>query len=91
MDLLASLYTNQCQHNYTSENQLPPETLGLNTFNHPWEYQVSYIFPPQALVPLVLSNFLQNISQVNSDLFRVPVRLNQGTISDPGSAAGSEG
>ena len=32
--------------------------LGLNAFNHPWTFQVSYMFPPPALVPLVLSKFL---------------------------------
>ena len=34
------------------------ETLRLNAFNHPLIYQVSYVFPPPALVPLVLSRFL---------------------------------
>ena len=32
-------------------------SLGINTFNHPWTYQMSYVFPP-SLVPLVLSKFL---------------------------------
>ena len=32
--------------------------LGLNAFNHPWMFQVSYVFPTPALVPLVLSMFL---------------------------------
>ena len=32
--------------------------LGLNAFNHPWTFQVGYMFPPSALVPLVLSKFL---------------------------------
>ena len=32
--------------------------LGLNAFSHPWNFQVSYVFPPLALVPLVLSKFL---------------------------------
>ena len=32
--------------------------LGLNAFNHPWMLQVDYVFPPPALVPLVLSKFL---------------------------------
>ena len=32
--------------------------LGLNAFNHPLAHQVSYVFPPPALVPLVLSKFL---------------------------------
>ena len=30
----------------------------LNAFNHPWTFQVSYVFPPPALIPLVLSKFL---------------------------------
>ena len=30
----------------------------LNAFSHPWTFQVSYVFPPPALVPLVLSKFL---------------------------------
>ena len=32
--------------------------LGLNAFNHLWTFQVSYVFPPPALVPLVVSKFL---------------------------------
>ena len=32
--------------------------LGLNAFSHPWKFQVSYVFPSLALVPLVLSKFL---------------------------------
>ena len=36
---------------------LPLGDFGLNTFNHPWTYQVSYVFhsSPSALVPLILS------------------------------------
>ena len=49
---------NQCQHNYILENSLPLGALGLNAFSHPWTHQVSYMFPPSALVPLVLSKFL---------------------------------
>ena len=30
----------------------------LNSFNHPWTFQVSYVFNSPALVPLVLSKFL---------------------------------
>ena len=37
---------------------LPLGALGFNTFNHPWIYQVSYVFPSHALVHLVLSKFL---------------------------------
>ena len=57
MDLLASWHTNQCQHYYTLEDPLPLEALGLNAFNHPWKYQVIYVFPPPPLVLLVLSRF----------------------------------
>ena len=41
------------------ETPLPVGALGLNAFSHPWKYQVSYVFPPLALVPLVLSMFLE--------------------------------
>ena len=44
VDLLASSCTNQCQHYYTFENPLPLVAFGFNTFNHPWTYQVSYLF-----------------------------------------------
>ena len=40
------------------ETPLPPGALGLIAFNHPWTFQVSNVFPPPALVPLVLSKFL---------------------------------
>ena len=30
----------------------------MNAFSHPWTFQVSYVFPPLALVPLVLAKFL---------------------------------
>ena len=49
---------NQCQLYYTLESPLHLETLGVNAFNHPWTYQVSYVFPPLALVSLVLFKFL---------------------------------
>ena len=58
VDLLASSHSTQCQHYYTLESALPLGALGLNAFNHPWTFQVSYVFPPLALVPLVLSMFL---------------------------------
>ena len=58
MDLLASSCSTQCQHYYTLETPLPPGALGLNAISHPWTFQVSYVFPPPALVPLVLSKFL---------------------------------
>ena len=58
INLLASSYSTQCQHYFTLETPLPLGALGLNTFSHPWTFQVSYVFPPLALVPLVLSKFL---------------------------------
>ena len=58
MDLLASSDSTQCQHYYTLESPLPLEALGLNAVNHPQMFQVIYMFPPPALVPLVLSMFL---------------------------------
>ena len=58
VDLLASSCSTQCQHYFTLETPLPLRALGLNAFSHPWKFQVSYVFPPLALVPLVLSKFL---------------------------------
>ena len=58
VDLLASSRSTQCQHYFTLETPLPLGALGLNVFSHPWNFQVSYVFPPLALVPLVLSKFL---------------------------------
>ena len=58
VDLLASSHSTQCQHYFTLETPLPLGALGLNAFSHPWTFQVSYVFPPPALVPLVLSKFL---------------------------------
>ena len=58
VDLLASSCSTQCQHYYTLKCPLPLGALGLNAFNHPWMFEVSYVFPPPALVPLVLSMFL---------------------------------
>ena len=58
VDLLTSSWCTQCQHYNTMESSLPLGALGLNAFNHPWTFQISYIFPPPALVPLVLSKFL---------------------------------
>ena len=57
VDLLASSCTTQCQQFYILETPLSLGSLGLNTFNHPWMYQVSYV-SPHALVPLVLFKFL---------------------------------
>ena len=39
-------------------NSTTSGALGLNAFSHPWKFQASYVFPPPALVPLVLSKFL---------------------------------
>ena len=58
MDLLTSSHSTQCQHYFTLETPLPLVALALNAFSHPWTFQVSYVFPPLALVPLVLSKFL---------------------------------
>ena len=44
VDLLVSSHTNQCQHYYTWQNSLPLGALRLNTFNHPWTYQVTHVF-----------------------------------------------
>ena len=67
VDLLASSHSTQCQHYYTLESPLPLGVLGWNAFNHPWMFQVSYVFPPPALVPLVLFKFLAENVKVNSD------------------------
>ena len=40
------------------ESPLPLGALGLNAFNHLCTFQVSYVFPSPALVPLVLYKFL---------------------------------
>ena len=58
VDLLVSSYTTLCQHYYTFETPLPVGALGLNAFNHPWTFQVGYVFPAPALLSLVLSKFL---------------------------------
>ena len=65
VDLLPSSCSTQCQHYYTLESPLPLGALESNAFNHSWTFQVSYMFPPAALVPLVLSTFWQNTSMVN--------------------------
>ena len=66
VDLLASSHSTQCQHYFTLETPLPVGALGLNAFSLPWNFQVSYVFPPLALVPLVLSKFL--VEHVNGQL-----------------------
>ena len=45
------------------------EALGLNTFNHPWQYLVSYVYP-LILIPILLLKFLAEhvIGQ-----FRLPI------------------
>ena len=58
VDLLASSHSTQSQHYFTLETPLPLGVLGLKAFCHPWTVQVSYVFSPPALVPLVLSKFL---------------------------------
>ena len=58
VDMLAFSHSSQCQHYFTLETPLPLGALGLNVFSYPWTFQVSYVFPPPALVPLVLSKFL---------------------------------
>ena len=37
---------------------IPMPALRLNAFSYPWMFQVRYVFPPPALVPLVLFKFL---------------------------------
>ena len=58
VNLLTSSHTTQCQHYYTLETPLLLGALGLNAFNHPWMFQVGYMFPLPVLVPVVLSMFL---------------------------------
>ena len=58
VDLLASSCTTQCQHYYTLGTLIPLEDLELSAFNHPWMFQISFMFPPPTLIPLVLSKFL---------------------------------
>ena len=58
VDLLAFSHNTQCQYYYILETPLPLGALGLNAFHYPWKYQVSYVFPPPAFSPLVLSKFL---------------------------------
>ena len=65
VDLLVSSHSTQCQHYFTLETPLPLGALGLNAFSHPWKFQVSYVFPPPALVPL-LAKFL--VEHVNGQL-----------------------
>ena len=58
VDLLVPSHSTQCQNYYTLQSPLPLGALGLNAFNHLWLFQVGYMFPLPALVPLILSKFL---------------------------------
>ena len=72
VDLLASSCTNQCQLYYTLEKTLPLRALGLNAFNSLCKFQVTYIFPPSALIPRVLSKFLaEYVTNQFKHLFQV--------------------
>ena len=82
VDLLASSCSTQYQHYYTLESPLPLGVLGLNAFNHPWMFQVSYMFPPPALVPLVLSKFPGTKCQRSTQIFD-----SGGTMLNGGSLA----
>ena len=55
MDLLAYSHTDQCHHYYTLENLVPSRALRLSAYNQDWKYQVSYLFPPSALISEVPS------------------------------------
>ena len=81
VDLLAFSHSTQCQHYYTLESPLSLGALELNAFNHPWTFQVSYVFPPPALVSLVLSKFLTEMSR-STQMF-----YSDGTMLDGGSLA----
>ena len=56
--------------------------LGLNSFNHPWMFQVSYVFTPPALVPMVLSQVFSGTCQGSTQIFDSGV-----TMMDGGSLA----
>ena len=66
VDLLESSCSTRCQHYFTLETPLPLGALELNAFSHPLTFQVSYVFPPPALVPLDLPTFL--VEHVNGQL-----------------------
>ena len=44
--------------------------MGLNAFNHPWDFQVSY-HVPSALVPLVLSKLLTATNKYYILIFKI--------------------
>ena len=79
---LASSHSTQCQHYFTLETPLPVGALVLNAFSHPWNCQVSYVFPPLALVPLVLSKFSSRTCQQSTQTF-----TSGGSMLDGGSLA----
>ena len=58
VDLLASCCSTKCSIITPLNCHYLWGVLGMNAFNNPWMCQVSYVFPPPALVPLVLSKFL---------------------------------
>ena len=58
MDLLASSFASQCHHCFPLETPLPLGAFELKTFNHSWQFWMSYIFPSTVLVPIVLFDFL---------------------------------
>ena len=58
VDLWASSHANKNQHYYKPETLLPQGGFALKAFLHPQDLQVSYTFPPAALVPIVVSKFL---------------------------------
>ena len=43
---------------YRMTFQLSAKVVALNVFNHPWTHQVSNVFPPSVLFPLVLFKYL---------------------------------
>ena len=86
VDLVASSHTSQCQHYYTLEHPLPLGGLRLNAFNHPWTYQLSYVFPPPTLVPLVLLRFqTRTCHRSIQTSYSVFVLLNGGSLASQSS------
>ena len=83
---MASSHTTQGQHYYILETPLPLRALGLNTFNHVWKFKVSYVFPPPALVPLVLSQVSGRICQRSAQTFDSGgTMLDRGSLVSPSS------
>ena len=53
----------------------------MNTFNHVWTYQVSYIFLPLVLFPLVLFQYqAEHVTDQFRHLFLVAPWLMEGTL-----------